>query len=662
MRPRLVLPSVLPVVLLAACGGSAPPVATASPPPRPTPPAPQAEPAAADSSPTVLTPAERARDAEIEAKVTPIIDAFANRWPRLLRDGHVVFISTRDGLPALYLGDTREPSARPKKLPGPDQRITAYEVVPGEKSILFLSDVHGDGNFRIFRVALAGGAAQDLTPGESMHRDFPHVALRVPGLFAYSAHVATDRTARIFLQRADGSPPREVYHDGFAGSVQDLSPDGKRVLYERFIAESDRVVFEIDVATGKPTRLYPPEGEHVRIASADYAADGRHVLIAAADEAHPSWLAVLDRSGKPGARYEETENPTAMIESTNVSPAGDRLAITVGAGNHSLIRILDAKTLKPLANVESGLGDALATGFGAGGKSLAVALSNPNTPPDIFAADARTGAVTRLRDDPRPGLGSAQVDSTIVPLHAHDGLTIPVNLYLPEGAKGPLPTVIHVHGGPSSSAQVGFNSEVRILVDAGFAVVQPNIRGSSGFGVGYEKADDREKRGDALKDVETVNAWARAQPWCNGRVAIMGTSYGGYMTLLALTRQPGLWQAGVDASGMSDLKTMEALEDQSVHAYDETEFGVLGQDDPILEEWSPIKGMARIRTPVFIYQGVHDPITPQEQADRMVAALRARKVPVEYLLLDNEGHGVVRRENRIVYLARVVRFLHEQLR
>jgi len=656
----------LAFLVFASCGSSAPPpVATAKPPAPPAPAAPtaaaSAAPAAPDSSPTVLTAAERARDAEMEQKVTPIVDAFGNRWPRLLRDGHVVFISTRDGLPAVYLGDAREPSAKPKKLPGPDQRITIFEVMPDEKSILFLSDVHGDGNFRIFRVALAGGDAQDLTPGESMHRDFPHVARRVPGLFAYSAHVATDRTAHVYLQRADGSPPREVYHDTFSGNVQDVSPDGRRLLYERFISHSDAVVFELDVATGKLARLYPPEGEHVQINSVDYAADGRRVLVAAADEGHPSWLVALDK-GKPGTRYEETENPTATIGGTTVSPAGDRLAITIDAGNHSLIRILDAKTLRPLANVESGLGIALASGFRADGKSLGVNFSNPGTPQEIFAADARTGAVTRLRDDPRPGLSGTPVESTIVPLHAHDGLTIPVNLYLPEGARGPLPTVIHIHGGPSSSAAVGFNAEVRMLIDAGFAVVQPNIRGSTGFGLGYEKADDREKRGDALKDVETVNAWARAQPWCNGKLAIMGTSYGGYMTLLALTRQPGLWQAGVDGSGMSDLKTMEALEDQTIRAYDETEFGALGKDDAVLEEWSPIKDMARIQAPVFIYQGVHDPITPQEQADRMVAALRARKVPVEYLLIDNEGHGVVRRENRIVYYARVVRFLHDRLR
>src|SRR5262249_28225255 len=193
----------------------------------------------------------------------------------------------------------------------------------------------------------------------------PHVALRVPGLFAYSAHVATDRSAHVYLQRTDGSPPREIHNDDHRGDVQDLSPDGKRILYQRFLSENDRVLFEVDVATGRLSRLYPPEGTHVAIRSADYSADGRRIFVAAADEGHPAWLVALDRSGKPSARYDETENPTALIDQVGVSPTGDRLAILIGAGNHSFVRILDARTLRPLAKVEAGLRGAVIGGFRA---------------------------------------------------------------------------------------------------------------------------------------------------------------------------------------------------------------------------------------------------------------------------------------------------------
>src|SRR5262249_21692966 len=194
-------------------------------------------------------------------------------------------------------------------------------------------------------------------------------------------------------------------------------------------------------------------------------------------------------------------------------------------------------------------------------------MSKPDAPSDLYAVDATTGKVTPLRADARPGLDASRLQTSIESIRAFDGLTIPTNLYLPEGAAAKLPTVVLIHGGPSGAAEVSFDAEVRVLAGMGFAVVEPNIRGSSGFGLAYEQADDREKRGDALKDVESVNAWARAQPWCDGRLAIMGTSYGGYMTLLALTRQPALWQAGVDASGMSDLKTMEQNEDQTIRVY-----------------------------------------------------------------------------------------------
>jgi dipeptidyl aminopeptidase/acylaminoacyl peptidase len=252
------------------------------------------------------------------------------------------------------------------------------------------------------------------------------------------------------------------------------------------------------------------------------------------------------------------------------------------------------------------------------------------------------------------------IKTSLVVVPAFDGLSIHTNLYLPAHASGKLPVLVLIHGGPSGSAFVRWNPDVRFFTGLGYAVVEPNIRGSTGFGLAFQKADDKEKRGDALRDVETINRWARAQPWCDpDRLVIYGQSYGGYMVLLALGRQPELWRAGVELSGMSDLRTMERLEDQAIRVYDETEFGVLGKEDELLYAWSPIKYVDAIRSPVFVYQGANDAITPQNEADQMVKALRHRKVPVEYMLLPDEGHGIVRRDNRAVFLARVARFLED---
>jgi dipeptidyl aminopeptidase/acylaminoacyl peptidase len=249
---------------------------------------------------------------------------------------------------------------------------------------------------------------------------------------------------------------------------------------------------------------------------------------------------------------------------------------------------------------------------------------------------------------------------------AFDGQKLPLNVYLPPSATGSAPNkhpiLVLVHGGPSGSAYLRWSATVAFWTSMGFVVVEPNIRGSTGFGATWQSGDDKEKRADAMKDMETLNTWIRAQPWCDsGRIVVGGISYGGYMALLALTRQPKLWAAGIDGSGMSDLRTMEKNEDQTVRVFDEDEFGTIGKDDAVLLEWSPLKDVDKVVAPLFVYQGVHDPVTPQGEADQVVAALRTHRVPVEYMLLENEGHGVDRRENMVSYLIRSYRFLAEQL-
>jgi dipeptidyl aminopeptidase/acylaminoacyl peptidase len=255
--------------------------------------------------------------------------------------------------------------------------------------------------------------------------------------------------------------------------------------------------------------------------------------------------------------------------------------------------------------------------------------------------------------------------TSIERVQSFDGLVVPVNVYLPAPHDPPVrhPTVVLIHGGPSFSAHMEWSPPVRALLSLGFAVVQPNIRGSTGFGIAYEQADDREKRGDALRDVGAVRDWAAHQPWCDSkRFVVMGTSYGGFMTLLALAHQPTLWAAGVDISGMSNLITMERLEDQALRVYDETEFGALGKDDALLRQWSPLEYASNIVAPLFVYQGKNDPVTPKNEADQIVEALRKRAVPVEYMVLDDEGHGTFRRTNTLALYARIARFLARELR
>lgn len=616
------------------------------------------------SDPSVLTPAQAARDDELRPRANAVLAAFANDGAYVTRSGAIVFGSNRDGVRQLYVGDVKHPKDAPRRLVTGSERIGAMAITPDEKTILFSSDTNADGNFHIFRIGVDGSGLADLTPVETLHRDGPRVARGGAGLFAYSAHAPASEKTRVFVQGLDGKPPRAIYSDDRGGNVVDMAADGKHALFERLNSDEDTVVFDIDVESGKATRIFPPEGQAAN-ALAAYSAEGERVFVATEHEGKHAEVLAIDRtSGKTLASYEETTLPNGTIAAIVASPAGDWVAIDVDGGNHDEVRVLEARTLKLRKTLTLPLGVAEVGKATKDGKRFTLVESRPDAPTDVFEVDARTGAVSPLRDDDRPGMSAmAPLAASIQTLSSFDGTPVPVNLYLPvatESATRKLPVIVLIHGGPTSSAPLRWSASVRFYTSLGYAVVEPNIRGSTGFGVAYERADNKEKRADALKDVEAVNAWTRAQPWCDpDRITIAGGSYGGYMTLLAAARQPTLWRAGLDASGMSDLRTMEKLEDQSIRVFDETEFGALGKEDDLLYEWSPLKHVSDIVAPVFVYQGVHDPITPQNEADQIVKALRQRKVPVEYMLVANEGHGLSRRENTAEYLVRTARFLEE---
>jgi dipeptidyl aminopeptidase/acylaminoacyl peptidase len=343
------------------------------------------------------------------------------------------------------------------------------------------------------------------------------------------------------------------------------------------------------------------------------------------------------------------------------------LAIEVDEGDRSEARILDARTLKVTAEVKTPLGYVALMDFSEDGARISAILSTPAAPTDVFAVDPATGVLEPLRKDARPGLdGLPPLDASIATVKAFDGLSLPVIAYLPGGARTSgkkLPVVVEFHGGPAGSSSVAWDVFARFFVSLGYAYLQPNVRGSTGYGRAYEMADNREKRADWLKDLESVNAWVRAQPWADpDRVIVMGGSYGGYAVLMALTRQPAAWRAGVDYVGIANLFTFLRSTDQAIRVRFVDEFGDLDRDRALLEQFSPLRDVEKIASPLYVYAGQNDPRVPREESDQVVRALRAQGVPVEYQVAANEGHSIDHVENRIEFLTRVARFLDDNVK
>jgi dipeptidyl aminopeptidase/acylaminoacyl peptidase len=319
-------------------------------------------------------------------------------------------------------------------------------------------------------------------------------------------------------------------------------------------------------------------------------------------------------------------------------------------------------------------------------------LSSPRLAGDVWCFDRRSGQSRRLTTSPAP-LPAGQL---AVPGHervaSFDGEQIPLFVFRPSSphsaassqppaassrppsstrdAGGPSedgrpvapPVVVVIHGGPESQATLRFDPIVQGLVAEGFAVVVPNVRGSTGYGKRFASLDDTTRRPDSVRDLAAIHAWLAGAGFDPRRAALWGGSYGGYMVLAGLAFQPELWAAGVDIVGISDLVTFLTNTSAYRRAAREREYGSLERDGAFLAEASPLRRAERIAAPLFVIHGRNDPRVPLGEAEQLVAALRRRGVRCELLVYDDEGHGLARLANRLDAYPRAVAFLDEVLR
>jgi dipeptidyl aminopeptidase/acylaminoacyl peptidase len=248
---------------------------------------------------------------------------------------------------------------------------------------------------------------------------------------------------------------------------------------------------------------------------------------------------------------------------------------------------------------------------------------------------------------------------------ARDGTAIPAFVRRPAACPaGPCPVVVEFHGGPEAQTVAGFSARAQLYVDAGFVFVQPNVRGSDGYGKAWLQADDGPRRLAIITDIEDAATWARttfAKDGVAPRVGITGGSYGGYSTLVGMTMFAGAYDAGVSIVGIANLVTF--LENTAPYRriLRVTEYGDPEKDREALVKLSPTSYVDRVKAPLLVQQGASDPRVPVGEAVQIHDALAARAVPVELVLFADEGHGAQKRENQVLMIGRSIEFFRKHL-
>jgi len=562
-----------------------------------------------------------------------------------------------------------------------------------EKLAVFQSDVGG--RLDLWVKPLDGGPSRQVTHVQGFLGEFAFSP--TADVLAYEADVGGDELPHLFLTDSDGSAPRDVtadYPKGRRTQFVEWAPDGKTFLYLSNLRDEKLLdLYEYDLASGRAQLLWIATGSlafgaadrgHQRFAlretvsdrdsnlwlfergeeqpvlltkhqgevlyqPQDFTADGK--LLFTSDQAGEyTGLYAMELATK---RVSPLAQPEWDVDSAGESRSHRYRFVAVNADGTSQLSVQDLSSGTAVALPKAPLGGGwFPADFSPGERYLGVFLRTDAAPHTPYALDLRTGEARQL-ENPLPDSLRARsmVVGESVRVPSFDGKSVPAFAYRPQ--RDPVGAIILVHGGPTSQSRRTFGAFTQYLVSKGYAVLVPNVRGSTGYGKSWTRLDSHDLGGGPLQDVVACKWWLVGNAGVpDDKVVVMGGSYGGYMALAAEAFTPDEFAANVDYFGVSDLKTLVESFPAYWAAFSQEIYEKFGnpsdpKDAKYQHDRSPIHFVERMKRPIIVVQGDKDPRVTKDQSDRIVEALRKRKVPVEYLVLENEGHGFSRTESML---------------
>ena len=588
----------------------------------------------------------------------------------------------RDLVVARRAGDVTQlhlvaaPGAEPKQLTAyaePVRTGTLIAKQPG--SLIFSRDTGGNEQRQIYRLDPGATSPALLTDPGRKHdahgwthaRDYLLLASTDVDATGKRENPTTDLT---LLDPLDAPKSRKVATLPGTGWFDfAFSFDDKRLALVDFKSVNESYVWVMDLATGARRRVLPAESETpsqpVASRNLNFSRDGKGLFLSTDRDGDFSKLAYFDLgTGKLEYFGQGGEWDT---ESVVLSPDGRTLAVIANEAGIGVLRLYDADTRRALARPALPIGTVMGIVWQENSRDLAVSVASAQSPSDVYAVDVGTNRVERWTESAVAGLDASTFKSAEpISWKSFDGRTIGGFLIRPPARfSGKRPVIVSIHGGPESQARPGFMGRWNYFInELGIAVIEPNVRGSTGYGKTFVALDNGMKREDSVKDIGALFDWIRTRQDLDAdRILIAGSSYGGYMVLGVATNYPDRFAGAIDVVGIANFVTF--LENTESYRRDlrRVEYG--DERQPAMREFltriSPVNNAHKIKAPLFVVAGRNDPRVRYTEAEQIVAAARKNGVPVWYLLADNEGHGFARKANADFLFYAMIAFVDERL-
>jgi dipeptidyl aminopeptidase/acylaminoacyl peptidase len=580
-----------------------------------------------------------------------------------LGDGsHIIYSTNISGQFNLWAQPLTGRHGCPVQLTAFEERVvrSVFASRQDQRMALF-ADRQGTENYQIYLVEDLGGWPEQLTQDEAVRHEWGLEPFDPSGTtLAYSSNERDRRDMDVWTRRLDDGEARTwtrgaYYLSGF------WSPEGSRMTVMEFRLSTDIDVHLLDLDTGKMENLTKFEEEAVHWAG-PWTPDGRGFYLISDRGVEFQGLAYYDL--EDGFRW--VEQPEWNVAAVTLSPEGRYLAWLVNEDGYDRLYVRDLKGGRvytpPLPK-----GQVFFPKFSPDSKHLGFLMSTPLRPNAPYLMEWREGGLRRLLD---PFIGRIpekhMVEPSLVRFETFDGRQVPAYLYRPRGASREkrAPAILSIHGGPEAQERPVYiyAGLYQCLVNHGIGVLAPNIRGSTGYGKSYQRLIHRDWGGGELRDIEAAARYLGSLDWVDpGRLGVFGGSFGGFATLSAVTRLPDYWRAAVDIVGPSNLITFTKTVPEHWKRFMERWVGDPEKDRDMLVERSPITYVDQVRAALLVIQGAHDPRVVKAESDQMVEHLKAKGIPVEYIIYEDEGHGFTKRKNELSAWKATVDFLERHL-